>query len=47
MEVFGRNLKPGTKAVLKAQSTKAVDMIEARRGFDSMLRNLGLEGGAI
>ncbi len=47
VEVFGRNLKPGTKAVLKAQSTKAVDMIEARHGFDSMLRNLGLEGGAI
>lgn len=45
--VFGRELKPATKAALKAQTATTVDMIEARHGFDAILRNIGLEGGAV
>jgi len=47
MEVYGRILTESGRKAIAAQAATLVDMTEARHGFDSMLRALGLEGGGI
>ncbi|MCC6686593.1 MAG: hypothetical protein IT205_06360 [Fimbriimonadaceae bacterium] len=47
IEVYGRILTEAGRKAIAQQTTSLVDMTEARHGFDSMLRSIGLEGGGI